>query len=132
MVLQRSGVISFSRSNRASNRSKAKKVSFTQTRVEAIRHSGRGPKSEYIYDKKKPGLAIRLTAKDVRTYVFVGRLHGKLAPRFPLGRVGSLTLTKARAAIDKIRGDAALGIDVVAQRKALRKLEAEQKTLDQA
>jgi integrase len=97
-----------------------------------MRHSGSGPEPEYVYDKGKPGLAIRLTAAGARTYVFVGRLHGKLAPRFPLGRVVSLKLAKARAAVDKIRGDAALGIDVVAERKALRKRESESKTLDQA
>jgi integrase len=85
-----------------------------------------------VYDKGKPGLAIRLTARGVRTYVFVGRLHGKLAPRRPLGRVESLHLAKARAAIDKIRGDVALGIDVVAEWKALRKRELDRKTLDQA
>ena len=132
MVLQNSGVIPFSRPRHASNKSKAKKVNFTQARVEALRHSGFGPEPEYVYDKGKPGLAIRLTARGVRTYVFVGRLHGKLAPRRPLGRVESLQLAKARAAVDKIRGDVALGIDVVAEWKALRKRDLDRKTLDQA
>ena len=132
MVLQNSGVIPFSRPRRASNKSKAKKVNFTQARVEALRHSGFGPDPEYVYDKGKPGLAIRLTARGVRTYVFVGRLHGKLAPRRPLGRVESLHLAKARAAVDKIRGDVAFGIDVVAEWKALRKRDLDRKTLDQA
>ena len=98
----------------------------------ALRHSGLGPEPEYVYDKGKPGLAIRLTARGVRTYVFVGRLHGKLAPRRPLGRVESLHLAKARAAVDKIRGDVALGLDVVAEWKALRKRDLDRKTLDQA
>lgn len=132
IVLQSSGVLSSPRPDRASNKSKAKRISFTQTRVEALRHSGSKPEPEYVYDKGKPGLAIRLTAGGARTYVFVGRLHGRVAPRFPLGRVGSLSLAKARAAVDKIRGDAALGIDVIAERKALRKRESERKTLDQA
>ena len=132
MVLQNSGVLPFPRPNRASNKSKARKINFTQTRVEALRYSGSGREPEYIYDKGKPGLAIRLTAGGAKTYVFVGRLHGKVAPRFPLGRVKSVTLAKARGAIDKIRGDAALGIDVIAERKALRKQELEHKTLDQA
>jgi integrase len=130
MVLQ--SIVPFPRSNRASNKSKAKKVSFTQTRVEALRHSGSGPAPEYVYDKGKPGLAVRLTSTEVCTYVFVGRLHGKVAPRFNLGRVKSLPLAKARAAVDKIRGDVALGIDVVAQRRALRKPETEHKTLNEA
>ena len=126
------GVAKFKRrpilaTRRASNKSKAKKVNFTQARVEGLRHSGLGPEPEF-----KPGLAIRLTARGVRTYVFVGRLHGKLAPRRPLGRVESLHLAKARAAVDKIRGDVALGIDVVAEWKALRKRDLDRKTLDQA
>src|SRR5262249_42974179 len=100
-------------------------------RVEALRHSGFRSEPEYVYDKGKPGLAIRLTARGACTYVFVGRLHGKLAPRRPLGRVESLHLAKARAAVDKIRGDVALGIDVVAEWKALRKREPARKTLDQ-
>ena len=45
MVLQKSGVIQFSRT-RASNKSKAKKFNFTRARVEALRHSGSGPKPE--------------------------------------------------------------------------------------
>jgi hypothetical protein len=46
--------------------------------------------------------------------------------------VESLHLAKARAAVDKIRGDVALGIDVVAEWKALRKRDLDRKTLDQA
>jgi integrase len=130
MVLQ--SVVPFPRSERASNKSKARKIGFTQTRVEAIRHSGSRPAPEYVYDREKPGLAIRLTPSGVNTYVFVGRLHGKVSPRFNLGRVKSLSLAKARGAIDKIRGDAALGLDVIAQRKALRKSETGHKTLNQA
>ena len=103
MVLQNSGVLPFPRLNRASNKSKAKRISFTQTRVEALCHSGSGPGPEYVYDKGKPGLAIRLTASGVNTYVFVGRLHGKVSPRFLLGRVKSISLAKARGAVDKIR-----------------------------
>ena len=131
MVLQSSSVLPFPRPKGASNKSKARKISFTQTRVEALRHRDLGPEPEYVYDKGKPGLAIRLTAGGARAYVFVGRLHGKAA-RFTLGRVASLNLAKARAAVDKIWGDAALGIDVITERKALRKRESESKTLDQA
>jgi integrase len=131
MVLQNLAVVPVTRPNRVSNKSKAKKVHFTQTRVEALRHSGAEPEPEYVYDLGKPGLAVRLTAAGARTFVFVGRLHGKLAPRFPLGRVGSLKLANARAAVDKIRGDVALGIDVVAERKALRKVESDRQTLNQ-
>ena len=132
MLLQKSSVVRLARASRTSNKSKAKRLNFTQARVESLRHSRSSPGPEYVYDKGKPGLAIRLTPKGVRTYVFVGRLHGKLAPRRPLGRVESLPLAKARAAVDKIRGDVALGIDVVAKWKALRKSEADRKTLDQA
>jgi len=111
------------------NKSKAKRTPFTQTRVEALRHRGRG--TEYIYDLGKPGLAVRLTSGGARTFVFVGRLHGKVQ-RITLGRVESLSLAKARAAVDNIRGDIALGIDVIAKRKALRASDANRKTLDEA
>ena len=47
-----------------------------------------------------------------------GRLHNKVV-RITLGRVGRLSLTDARNAVERIRGDAAKGIDVVAVRKAL-------------
>ena len=40
--------------------------------------------------------------------------------RITLGRMGQLSLASARAAVDKIRGDVALGIDVTGTRKALR------------
>jgi Arm DNA-binding domain len=107
---------------------KARKIRFTQTKIEALRHGGGSP--EYVYDLEKPGLAIRLTP-GARTFVFVGRLHGKVT-RITLGRVEALPLNKARSAIDKIRGDVALGLDVVAQRKSLRRATPARTTLDEA
>jgi integrase len=130
MVLQNPDVILFPRADRVSNKNKAKKIAFTQARVEALRYSG-ATQPEYVYDKGKPGLAIRLTPGGARTWVFVGRLHSKFA-RFSLAPVHSLTLAKARVAVDSIRGDAAKGVDVVSQRKALRQAEATRTNLDQA
>jgi integrase len=98
-------------------------------KLEALRHGGNSP--EYVYDQDKPGLAVRLTSGGARTFVFVGRLHGKVT-RITLGRIEALPLNKARSAIDKIRGDVALGLDVVAQRKSLRRAEAARTILDQA
>jgi integrase len=129
MALQQQNIIPFPNPDRASRRAKARKIKFTQTKVEALRHRGGAP--EYIYDLGKPGLAVRLTSGGARTFVFVGRLHGK-AQRITLGRLESLPLAKARGAVDKIRGDIALGLDVIAQRKALRDSNSRRKTLGEA
>ena len=129
MALQQANVLSFPSSIRPSTKEKARKTKFTQTKLEALRHHGGSP--EYVYDRDKPGLAVRLTSGGARTFVFVGRLHGTVT-RITLGRVEALPLNKARSAIDKIRGDVALGLDVVAQRKSLRRVEAARTTLDQA
>ena len=129
MVLQQANILSFPSPIRPSTKAKARKIKFTQTKLEALRHRGGSP--EYVYDQDKPGLAVRLTSGGARTFVFVGRLHGKVT-RITLGRVEALPLNKARSAIDKIRGDVALGLDVVAQRKSLRRSEAARTILDQA
>ena len=129
MVLQQANILSFPSPIRPSTKAKARKIKFTQTKLEALRHRGGSP--EYVYDQNKPGLAVRLTSGGARTFVFVGRLHGKVT-RITLGRVEALPLNKARSAIDKIRGDVALGLDVVAQRKSLRRAEASRTILDQA
>jgi integrase len=129
MALQEANILSFPSPTRPSTKGKARKIKFTQTKLEALRHRGGPP--EYVYDQDKPGLAVRLTSGGARTFVFVGRLHGNVT-RITLGRVGALPLNKARSAIDKIRGDVALGLDVVAQRKSLRRAEAARTTLGQA
>jgi integrase len=127
MVLQKSVVVAFPQSTISNNRAKARRIRFTQNRVEGLRPGGKGV--EYIYDSDKPGLAVRVTSGGARTFVFVGRVHGEVV-RIKLGRVESLPLAKARAAVDKIRGDVALGIDVMAERRALRAAEAERKSLN--
>jgi hypothetical protein len=129
MALQQATILSFPSPIRPSTKAKARKIKFTQTKLEALRHRGGSP--EYAYDQDKPGLAVRLTSGGARTFVFVGRLHGKVT-RITLGRVEALPLNKARSAIDKIRGDVALGLDVVAQRKSLRRAQAARTTLEQA
>jgi integrase len=129
MALQQANILCFPSPTRPSTKAKARKIKFTQTKLEALQHRGGSP--EYVYDQDKPGLAVRLTSGGARTFVFVGRLHGKVT-RITLGRIEALPLNKARSAIDKIRGDIALGLDVVAQRKSLRRAEAARTILDQA
>jgi hypothetical protein len=64
-------VVAFPELTRPSNKSKARKLKFTEAKLETLRHSGGKP--EYVYDTEKPGLAVRLTAGGSRTLVFVGR-----------------------------------------------------------
>src|SRR5262249_5483638 len=73
MVLQQANILSFPSPIRPSTKAKARKIKFTQTKLEALRHRGGSP--EYVYDQNKPGLAVRLTSGGARTFVFVGRLH---------------------------------------------------------
>ena len=87
---------------------------FTEARLSELKPKGR---TTYCYDFKCQGLAVRTTPK-AKTFCFYGRLHNKVV-RITLGRVGRLSLTDARNAVERIRGDAAKGIDVVAVRKAL-------------
>jgi integrase len=128
MALQRSAVLRFPYVPHPGNKDLAKRVKFTQVKVEGLRYNG-GGRPDYFYDADKPGLAVRLTSGGARTFVFVGRLHGRVA-RITLGRVENLALAKARQAVDKIRGDIALGVDVLAQRRALRRTEADRKSLN--
>src|SRR5262249_9447214 len=76
MALQQANILSFPSPIRPSTKAKARKIKFTQTKLEALRHRGGSP--EYVYDQDKPGLAVRLTSGGARTFVFVGRLHGKV------------------------------------------------------
>jgi integrase len=128
MTLQQKTVLQFRRTPHLSTKDKTRRLKLTQLKVERLRYGGTGA-PEYVYDSDKPGLALRLTSGGARTFVFVGRLHGKVS-RITLGRLEALSLAKARAAVDKIRGDLALGIDVLAQRKALREQDADRRPLN--
>ena len=76
--------------------------------------------ARYDYDLDVPGLALRVTAKGVRTFVVVKKISGK-TQRITLGRWPGLRLADARRATIRINGEFAAGLDPVAQRRAARR-----------
>jgi integrase len=104
------------------------KFKFTETSIaDLVRHEGSGRPPIYYYDTAKAGLAVRVT-EGTKTYCFYGRIHGRVQ-RVTLGRAGSLSLSKARDAVDGIRGDIASGVDPISRRKALRAVKVKPTTL---
>jgi integrase len=75
--------------------------------------------ASYVYDTEVPGLAMRIMASGIRSFVSVKKIHGK-TQRITLGRWPGLKLADARRAATRINGDIAAGVDPAAQRKAAR------------
>jgi integrase len=100
-----------------SPRKHSNRFRMTEARVEAAVPPGGG--ARYIYDLDVPGLALRVTAKGVRTFVVVKKIFGK-TQRITLGRWPGLRLAEARRAAVRINGEIAAGLDPVAQRRAAR------------
>ena len=90
---------------------------MTEARIEAAPVPGSG--ARYDYDLDVPGLALRVTANGVRTFVVVKKISGK-TQRITLGRWPGLRLADARRAAVRINGEIAAGLDPVAQRRAAR------------
>jgi integrase len=72
-----------------------------------------------VYDEATAGLALRVTAAGARTFVLFRRIHGRTV-RMKLGSAASMSIPDARKAVQQIAGRAAAGIDVVAERRAVR------------
>lgn len=88
---------------------------MTEARVDAAPPPASG--SAYYYDLDVPGLALRVTAKGVRTFVLVKKISG-VTQRITLGRWPGLKLADARRAAARINGEIAAGLDPVALRRA--------------
>ena len=101
------------------NRRKPRSNRFrmTEARIKAAPPPVSGVR--YDYDVDVSGLALRVTSKDVRTFVFVKKIAGR-AQRITLGRWPGLRLGDARLAAIRINGEIAAGVDPVAKRKAAR------------
>ncbi len=81
------------------------KVKLTAVAVDRLKPPASG-QIDY-FDAAYPGLALRVTAKGVKSWTYFGRVHGRLR-RVTLGRWPDLTLAKAREkageASDAMRG----------------------------
>ncbi len=90
-----------------------------------------GQKDRLIFDGKRPGLGLRITP---RSKIFLHQWRNSATGekrREPLGTWPTLTLEKARQAVEARAGDIARGIDPAAEREK-RKAEAEQRKADAA
>lgn len=90
---------------------------FTAARLQAISAPASG--ATQVYDEATPGLALRVTAAGARTFILFRRIHGRTV-RMKLGSAASMSIPDARKAVQQISGRAAAGIDVVAERRAVR------------
>jgi integrase len=95
----------------------ARRINFTDKRVRALAVPPKG--AAYTYDEEVPSLAVRVTAKGVRTFIVTCRVHGK-SHRITLGRVDKLRLSDARDEAKAIAAVIAANGDPVLERKAAR------------
>lgn len=72
------------------------------------------------FDAAYPALALRVTASGVRSWVYFGRLHGRLK-RVTLGRFPGLTLKRAREKAGETADQLRSGVDVTREKKAARR-----------
>jgi integrase len=77
------------------------------------------PKSGRVqyFDTAHPGLALRVTARGVKSWSYIARVNGKWK-RATLGRWPKLTLAKARAAAGEAAETMAAGVDPLVARRA--------------
>ena len=75
------------------------------------------------FDRAYPALALRISANDVRSWSYFGRVHGKLK-RATLGRYPALSLAEARLAASKMAETMEAGIDPAAAKRSARETAA--------
>lgn len=84
------------------------KIKLTAAAVERLRAPAAG-QIDY-FDAGFPALALRVTASGVRSWVYFGRVHGKLK-RATLGRFPGLTLHEARRKAGQVADAMREGVD---------------------
>jgi integrase len=93
-------------------RTKTDRVAFTEKRLKELGKPASG--ARYIFDKKEPGLCVRLTPTSAQ-FVFY-KWHNGQPGRITIAKLGEIELPKARQIAAGYRGDLARGIDVFAQK----------------
>ena len=84
-------------------------MALTENRVLDLRGVG------FVFDTKVAGLAVRITANEAKTYVYQRKLKGRPV-RIALGKCAGLRLDAARAAVERLNGQVAAGLDLKAER----------------
>lgn len=84
-------------------------VKLTATACERLKAPTAG-RIEY-FDKSYPALALRITSNNIRSWVYFGRLHGRLR-RITLGRFPAVSLKEARKRAGEVADKLREGEDV--------------------
>ena len=103
------------------------RIKLTAAAVERLQAPAEG-QIDY-FDAAYPALALRVTAKGVRSWVYFGRVHGKLK-RATLGRYPDLKLRDARVKAGETADDMRSGIDPAAVKRAARKEPRDKDTVE--
>ncbi len=90
-------------------RAAPRRMALTENRVLDLRGVG------FVFDTKVAGLAVRITANEAKTYVYQRKLKGRPV-RIALGKCAGLRLDAARAAVERLNGQVAAGVDLKAER----------------
>lgn len=93
------------------------RLKLTTVTLERLRPPATG-QVDY-FDTAYPALALRITAKGVRSWTYFGRVHGKLK-RATLGRYPGMTLAEARRAASATAESMQQGVDPAAAKRAAR------------
>lgn len=93
------------------------KLKFTAAAIERLKPPSTG-QTDY-FDAAYPALALRVTANGVRSWVYFGRVHGKIK-RATLGRFPDLSLAKARQKAGETADTMRQGVDPAAAKRAAR------------
>ncbi len=94
------------------------KMKLTAAAVERLKPPAEG-QVDY-FDAAFPGLALRVTAKGVKSWTYFGRVDGKLR-RVTLGRWPTLSLAKAREKAGEEADAMREGVDPTARKRAAKK-----------
>lgn len=93
------------------------RIKFTAATVEKLKPPSQG-QIDY-FDAAFPALALRVTARGVRAWVYFGRVHGKIK-RATLGRYPDLGLMQARRKAGQTADAMRQGVDPAAAKRAAR------------
>ena len=95
-----------------------RKFSFSKERIDRLPIPDR---RTYYFDTKVPGLALSITPTGRKSFYFIRWLNGKTAfAKLENGGYPAMTPEQARAAVTRLNGEAATGIDPVEVRREQR------------
>ena len=93
------------------------RIKFTAAAIERIKSPAAGQID--FFDTAYPALALRVSASGVRSWVYFGRVYGKIK-RATLGRYPDLSLAKARQKAGETADAMRQGVDPAAAKRAAR------------